>query len=310
MLKKIFICFCVVFFVCNSAVGLLFGVNGSSNAAFKDWNKFDDNISEKSQFQDENSDDDKNEKKSKIYNLDLFDSWLVYSSFDFDIYYYDEIVVRDVLKNIDFAYHLIVEDLGYVFFPTPKRIKIYVYKNHYEYVAKTNGGNWSGGYADIKKNAIFTYEQKDLMRHVLVHELTHLVFDSYMGSPRNMNMNWLNEGLAIYEEKRFFDKKWNLKYLKTKEKESVLYSLKDAFRAESGLENDGEKIALWYLQMGTVVYFLFTLNKEGFKVFCENFKVYKNVDEALKYTYPWDFKSVDDLDREWRKWLYQEGDYV
>jgi hypothetical protein len=251
-------------------------------------------------------------KESEKYKTkeSLFDSWLNYSSFDFDVYYYNDVVVRDVLANIDGAYNLIVKDLNYVFFYSPQRIKIYIYKNQNEYVSKTDGGGWSGGYADVRKNAIYTFEQRDLMEDVLVHELTHLVFDSYMGFPRNMSINWIHEGLAVYEEKRFFDKKWNLKYLKMKDQEGLVYSLKDAFKTASGLEKDTSKISLWYLQMGTVIYYLFTLDKEGFKVFCENLKIYKNVDEAIKLTYPWEFHSVDGLDKAWRKWLYDQGDAI
>jgi len=301
-IKNFFICFMPLLVVS------VFGLTLEATAVdFDRWNKWDDSVFDK--FKYENF--EKAHSHSQGYQSALFDNWLMYSSFDFDIYYYNDLVVRDVLDNIDRAYNLIINDLSGVFFYNPQnRVKIYIYRNRNAYRTKTSGGGWSGGYADVKKNAIYTYEQKDLMRDVMVHELTHLVFDSFMGWPRNRSINWLHEGLAVYEEKRFFNKKWDLKYLKRKDKQGKMYSLQKAFKTESGLEKSTKKISTWYLQMGTVVYFLFHLDKDGFKVFCENMKTYKNLDEALKYTYPWDFKTVAELNEKWRKWLYEQGDIL
>lgn len=266
-------------------------------------NQFDSNFFEGTQT--------KNLGEDSFFSSPFFDTWLVYTSFNFEIHYYNYEKAKNLIQTIDSAYSKIIEDLSAVSYYSPShRVKIYIYRTKEDYEKSTSGGHWSGGYSNMKTNAIYTFEQEDLMRDVILHELTHIVFDSFMGWPRNLSISWLHEGIAVYMEKKFFNKKWDLKYLKEKDKEGKLYSLKDGFKTETGFEQDTNKISLWYLEMGSVIYYLFSLKKEGFKVFCDNIKIYKNIEEALKRTYPWEFHSVEDLDREWRKWIYQQGDYI
>jgi hypothetical protein len=251
---------------------------------------------------------DSNDFSKNIANSDegLIDSWFVYHTFNFEIYYYNESAIKDVIYNIDRAYLFIIQDLDYFFYFSPKKIKIYIYKTQKDYLKKTKINCWAGGHADSKKNIIYTFEQKNLMRDVLVHELTHLVFDNYMGYPRSMNINWLHEGLAVYEDKRFSNKKWDIKKL-TK---NQLPHLRDVFKYSTGLEENDKNISIWYMQVGTVIAYLLSLDRSGFKIFCENLKIYKNPDMALSSTYPWDFKNVDELDKNWRKWLCKQKDSI
>jgi len=251
-----------------------------------------------------------NELKLDSFEPVLFPMWKVYISFDFEIYYYDYAVAEKVITNIDSAYNSIIEDLDYMFYYNPKRIKIYIYRNKAEYMRETRKESWTAGYTDIREGVIYTYEQKGLMTNVLVHELTHMIFDSYMGFPRDMKLNWLHEGLAVYESDRFFGKCLNLRYLKEQDKKGKLYSLQEAIDFHSALEKDTRMISLWYLQVASVVCYLFTFDRQGFKVFCESFKRYKNIDVALNFTYPWNFHNVKELDKAWKKWLYEQGDYV
>ena len=238
----------------------------------------------------------------------FFDTWMIWKTFYFDIYYYNEILILDVVDNIDNAYESIIDHFGYLFFRVPQRIKIYIYRDKEEFARKTGQSKWAGGCANSKTNAISTYEQKNLMENVLVHELTHLIFDSHMGYPRNLAVTWLHEGLAVYEEKVYFNKRWNLKYFKKLDKEGKVLSLNEALKTHTGLQANTKQVSLWYLEMGILVYYLSTLDKEGFKVFTENLKRYKNANEALKVTYPWNFSSVDELEIAWKKWVYEQGD--
>ncbi|MFC1485322.1 peptidase MA family metallohydrolase [bacterium] len=239
----------------------------------------------------------------------FFDTWSVWNTFYFDIYYYSEEIAMDVINNIDEAYMKIINDLGYLFFYNPRRIKIYIYEHRLQYAYKTYMDPWTGGFSDLKKSLICTYEQRDLMKHIIVHELTHLIFDAYMGYPRRINIDWIHEGLAVFEENIFYEKKWNLGYLKRLDKVGQLLSLRQAFKTNTHLEPNIENIRAWYLQMGALIYYLVSLGQEGFRVFCHNMKRYKNIDEALSATYPWEFKNVEDLDKSWKKWLNSQEDY-
>ncbi|MDR0676656.1 MAG: hypothetical protein LBF97_06420 [Elusimicrobiota bacterium] len=245
-------------------------------------------------------------EKIPKFEDNFFDTWMIYNSFNFEIYYYNEIAVANAIKYIDKAYDFIIKDLDYMFYIISKKIKIYIYKNQRDYVRKTGINGWAAGHADIRRNTIYSFEQENLLENVLVHELTHLIFDSYMGYPRSMSINWLHEGLAVYEDKQFLKKKWNLKDLK---KTSPPH-LKEIFKTHTGLETNESKISIWYIQVGTIIAFLFSLDRTGFKIFCENLKKYKNVEVALNATYPWDFKTVNELDKKWRKWLYEQPDII
>ncbi|MCP4481322.1 MAG: hypothetical protein GY817_00635 [bacterium] len=242
--------------------------------------------------------------------LDFFDSWQILSTFYFDVYYYNEVVVQDVVDYGDQVYDMIIEDFGWLYFSMPKRVSIYIYRNAAEYARKTDMSQWAGGHADLKQNAIYSYEQKNIFANVIVHELTHLVFDAYMGYPRCMAINWLHEGVAIYEEKKVLNKVWKLKYLKDLDKQGELISIRDLFKTHIGLQETSQKVGLWYFEVGTLIAYLRTLDKDGFRIFTQNLKNYNNIVEALKMTYPWGFKGIDDLEKGWKNWLYQKGDTI
>ncbi|MFH1715522.1 MAG: hypothetical protein ABH857_04975 [Elusimicrobiota bacterium] len=242
----------------------------------------------------------------QIWQPTLFDVWLSWATFNFTIYYQSEESVGEIISNIETAYGNIVEDLGYIFYYNPKRIKIFVYNTPQEYHFKQNISSWAGGHSNFKNYAIYTYSQKNIMENVVVHELTHLIFDSHMGYPRMLNVDWLHEGLAVYEEKKYSKQKWDILKLKQMIKNGQYIPVRKAIKTNTGYESDTKNVALWYLEMGTLVQYLLTLGQDGFKVFCDKFKIYKNVDEALKMTYPWDFHSIDDLDAKWKAWLLKQ----
>jgi len=45
-------------------------------------------------------------------------------------------------------------------------------------------------------------------------------------------------------------------------------------------------------------------------MFCKNLKQFKNIDEALEATYPWNFQNLDELDRSWREWLRKQKKFI
>lgn len=246
------------------------------------------------------------------WKMSFFDQWQTYYTFNFEVFYYEDTPeVREIIDNIEQTYQNIVNDLGYQFyFPVPKRIRVFVYPTSTEYHYKTSMSNWAGGHSDFKQAAIYTYQQRDLMQRVVVHELTHLIFDGYMGYPRNVNVTWLHEGLAAYEEKRYSKEPWDIRLLKKMEAENRLLPLRKTIKTHVGLEQNTDNIALWYAQLSSLVAFMLTLGNDGFVMFCHNLKRFKNIDEALEVTYPWNFKSVEDLDRAWREWLRKQKKFI
>ncbi|MFC1512520.1 peptidase MA family metallohydrolase [bacterium] len=239
--------------------------------------------------------------------FDVFKSW---PTFNFVVYYYNDDIADEVIANIDNVHQKIIDDLGYLFYYNPKHIKIYIYRTNKEYHQKTGMSQWAGGHSDFREGSIYTYEQKNLMQRVIVHELTHMIFDSYMGYPRDANINWLHEGLAVYEEKRYIQGRWNLRELKKLVKQNKVIPIRKAVNMSLGMESDAQKVSLWYFQMAALVAYMISLGQEGFQVFCNNLKRYKNIDEALLMTYPWDFKNLEELERKWKKWLMKQEEFL
>ena len=115
------------------------------------------------------------------------------------------------------AYSRIMNDLGLYSFAPAKPYNVIVYRDADEYIKATGQPRWSGGMA--YGNAILIYGSRPAEQYgsaadpssgdgsggsasVLTHEMTHLIFNEFMGLANSADFKWVNEGVAVYEESR------------------------------------------------------------------------------------------------------------
>ena len=194
-------------------------------------------------------------------------------------------------------YTRIMQDLGLYSFVPARPYNITVYRDAAEYHAKTGQPDWSGGAA--YGNALLLYEGTQL-EGVMAHEMTHLIFNEFMGLSQSAALRWLNEGVAVYQEGR------------SNQNSSVYYSslVKSLvapnpipFSQLVNLAPQGESrsgVERWYAQAGSVAGFLI---KQGgafnFSTFLARLKAGADVDRALAETYSGMWGTFADVERTW-----------
>ncbi len=117
----------------------------------------------------------------------------------FTIKYKNEVVGKLVESVVDDYYKSIEKHLGFDVDVAP--ITVVIAPNRNDYLAY-GSPEWSSGLALPFQRKIFV-DEKDpfLIRRVLPHEITHVLFHNYLGF-EHPSIRWLSEGIAMYEELR------------------------------------------------------------------------------------------------------------
>jgi hypothetical protein len=154
-------------------------------------------------------------------------------------------------------YATIMTDTNLFSFMPSGLYEIVVYANHDEYVRKTGQPAWSGGVT--YGNAICSYNGPQLLQTV-AHEMTHLIFNEFMGRPRR-DLLWLNEGLAVYEQGKAASGTRvpaDLFFRIHQQMRSQPMSMDDilGFVPLSEKADDNMKVSLWYAQSESMVQFM------------------------------------------------------
>jgi hypothetical protein len=250
----------------------------------------------------------------------------------FIIYYLsDEAFARKVRDTAEVYYRQIALDLGYPryseFWLWDKRVKIYLYPDHSSFLKATGQPEWSQGMADYAKKEIIGYNLSQIfLDSILPHEMAHLIFRDFVGFKGEIPL-WLDEGVAQWAEKNKRD--YIKKLIKKAYEEDRLLSLEDLMRLDirnirakeevyvrSTTSKNGEPrvlflsgdslINLYYLESVSLVGFLIeTFGSDSFSHFCRQLRDGKRINEALTSTYPNYIRSLEDLERRWRKYLSQ-----
>lgn len=131
----------------------------------------------------------------------------------------------------------------------------------------------------------------------IAHELSHVVVGLATKNPLGEIPRWLDEGLAMYAEGElpFF----NLLSLE----EALFNNTLISARSLSGYTGLAEQVDLYYGEVYTVIEFL--LEKYGKEKMSELLAVFKkgaHQEDALQEVYGF---SLDELDAQWRAWLYE-----
>lgn len=210
----------------------------------------------------------------------------------FTVYSMNEPLLKDLAQQVEKIYETVITDTNLYNFNPPERFSIYIYSDAQSYKENTKRPEWSGGFAINRK--VYTFEGKHLS-YILPHEITHLIFNDFMGEKAVKISKWINEGLAMYEE----NKNSNIK--------KPLFDKTNRLTLDEFLSLDFEtaptaKINIWYQQAESITGFLLIkYPKEKFYNFLMKLRETENIDEALFWGYQSEFKNMSDLEKTWIK---------
>jgi hypothetical protein len=136
-----------------------------------------------------------------------------------------------------------------------------------------------------------------LNRDSLIHELTHLMFDERLDSPRAQPPAWLNEGIAMYFEPGGGYRESDVQRAF---RSGALIPLRH-MRSVPGRPDD---VRLFYSQSASIVRFMMDeFGPERMDTLLTEINEGRKINEALIATYGVD---VDELDKGWRRYLAGE----
>ncbi len=236
------------------------------------------------------------------------EAWQEVKGENFVVFYLEDAVfAQEVLTQAERYYQGIASDLGYSrydnFWQWENRAKIYIYRNHEEFLKATGKKPWIHGTAFYNKREIVSYKWGQGFLDVLLpHELCHLIFRDFVGFKGEVPL-WLDEGVAQWEEAG--RRKWAIGTVKTLIEKKAYMPLGELMRIGSDSENDPVLSAKLYSQAATLVGFL--MEKYGqsrFVSFCRELRDGKSVDEALAFVYT---DSIPDTGSLEEKWLQHYG---
>ena len=232
-----------------------------------------------------------------------------YVSKHFIVYSYSKKKAAYLAKKAEVVAGRVIGHSGVSKFASWKTKAIIVlYRNHSEYVKETGQPGWSGGTAgmvthgSLTHRVIYLYEgAPNLFSNILPHEITHLVFMQVMGPKANIPI-WLNEGLAVYEQK---NKGRSLKIIAARNmKRNDYISLDDLVKYEKVPEG---KTELFYgASAGLVEYLFVVLNRACYVKMISLLKQGSSSYEAFRGAYAKVFKSFSSMERGWKKYMIKK----
>ena len=194
-------------------------------------------------------------------------------------------------------YNRVMGDVGLYSFAPVRPYNIVVYKDPEEYRKNTGQPDWSGGIS--YGNAILVYESQGAAA-ILAHEMTHLIFNEFMGLANSGDYKWINEGLAVYEETRASA---SSKAVYGQRVASLVAPNPIPFSQLINLAPQGERTAVverWYAQAGSVVSFMINEGGTlGFSIFITKLKAGAVPDAAVGEAFPGLWKNIGEIEKAW-----------
>ena len=262
------------------------------------------------------------------------EDWRQLSSDHFNLYFTgaEDKFAQEILDKSEEYYNQIASDLGYPryseFWTWDNKASIYIYPDYASFRGATGQPEWSQGMADYKKKEIIGFAgSRGFENSILPHEMTHLIFRDFVGFKGEVPL-WLDEGVAQWhervrrEEVRRMAKELYLKDSLLSIKDMMKLDIrnikyKDTVYIRPMKTKSGEQgvlllsgdalINTYYLQAVSLVDFLIgAYGTENFTHFCRQLRDGKSLEEALGFAYPTFIRSLDDLEREWRKYIEEK----
>lgn len=239
---------------------------------------------------------------------------------------------KDVLEKAEQYYRQIATDLGYPryseFWTWDNRVKIFIYPNKGSFLQATKQPTWSEGMADYTSKQIVSYAwSQGFVESLLPHEMAHLVFRDFVGFKGEVPL-WLDEGVAQWSEeakrnavKLYARKQYeqgqlltiedmmriDLRRLPSKDKIYIRAAISKAGQPDVLFLSRDNLVNIYYLQSVSMVGFLIEkYGSSSFADFCRQLRDGKSLEEALRFSYPTNIRSLSDFERAWRLYLEEE----
>lgn len=224
---------------------------------------------------------------------------------DHFILYYegaDQIFSDRVIHTAESHYGEMANTLGFSrrseFWLWEKRCRIYLYGTKETYHTQTKQEAWSGGFAIPSERKIVSYQGSEtFIESVLPHELAHLIFHDFLGTKNGEIPLWVDEGLAMAQEKAKRASLDGLVKNMIAEKKGIPIQTISQIRSAKGMST--AQAAIFYAQSQSMVRFLLTLNPSRFTGFCRNLRDGMNLESALRKNYPKDIPNMTTFEEKW-----------
>jgi hypothetical protein len=221
------------------------------------------------------------------------------TSLHFTLKGYTESEIRPISIMAESLYNKIGSDTGLYSFLASGSYNIIVYRDREEYLRKTRMPEWSR--AAAVGGSIYLYPGTDL-EPVLAHEMTHLIFNSYMGTDQARTYRWINEGLAMYEELSKLPEGERSSYMSrrsTQLRENRMGFSQMTFFVPATEER--RLVDVWYQQVESVVSYLLSQGSAlNFANMLNTLKTGGDIDRAISDNYPGKFRSLSELENSWK----------
>ncbi|MFA6093882.1 MAG: hypothetical protein WCU88_10020 [Elusimicrobiota bacterium] len=209
----------------------------------------------------------------------------------FEVRAYSSASAEAVCSLAERSYERIMRDTSLYSFMQREPYPIVIYGSHEEYVRKTGMPQWSGGAA--AGNSLFTYESP-ATAGVLAHEMTHLIFNEYMGR-QTYSLRWINEGLAVFEEQQASGR---LPAALPPGRAPLSF---DRMADTAPLSESSFDASAWYAQASSVVRFMIERGGQiGFGQFLAALRDGRPVTEAVRAGFPGTWNSLAEVESAWR----------
>jgi hypothetical protein len=231
----------------------------------------------------------------------------------FIVYYdpgWDGADAKKVLRAAEEYYQKIGDMVGFTryadFWTWEQRAKIFIFSDQGSFVRRTGAPVWSLGYSDrdsylFQSRAIVTYRQEErLFDEILPHEISHLILHDFVPA-KNLPV-WIDEGIAQLHEYGKYEVADKMMTALALAGQYIRFDFLNQWDIRR--EEDAQKVEIFYAQSLSVMRFLRDYyGSEDFKKFCRNLRDGKSVDESLRFAYPTNLRSLQDLQQAWVKYI-------
>mgnify|MGYP001578231637 FL=1 len=196
-------------------------------------------------------------------------------------------------------YHAIVTNIKLPRMAKPMSLyPLYFYSTRQEYLEKSRMPEWSAGV--FREGRIMLYSHREAPE-VLAHEIAHLIYWEFFG-PGNTGNLWLNEGLAMYEERKLGGEPFEQS---VRDAQGIVKNgylpLIQLVNTNTALNHQQKDAGIFYAQSWLLVYYL--LEHGGNVGFYEMMKALREgypVDKALAIGFPAKWRDLDKLEESFK----------
>jgi len=232
--------------------------------------------------------------------------WNISKSTHFVVYYKNapEDFINKLIRHAEDYYNAIADNLGlarFNFWLWDNRAEVYVYDDPNDYHASTGQPHWASGGTYITQKIIKTYPGAGrFFETVLPHEIGHIIFREFVGFNNTAVPRWLDEGVAIYQEK---NRSLNVNsYLRQVMSQGNFMDIFELSVFDVAVSTDQKKVEIYYSESFSIVdYLIKQFGREKFVLFCQSLRDKSNLERSIASAY--NFLNLKELDSVWQEYI-------